>query len=166
MKRPAGKARRPNRSQGRKGLPSEMMEENSAGCIVFKLTERGPFFALILDRFGRWTFPKGHIEAGERAFAAARRELKEEVGLEEVELTTRLGESRYSFDKEGQRIQKNVEWFLVQAKPEAELKIGDAAHVKAAEWLSFGEAMERLGYEDLKSADGGLRLANRIVRGL
>jgi 8-oxo-dGTP diphosphatase len=31
---------------------------------------------------GRWSFPGGHIEAGERAWAAALREVREETGVE------------------------------------------------------------------------------------
>ncbi|NIM05880.1 MAG: NUDIX domain-containing protein [Armatimonadetes bacterium] len=140
-----------------------MSREYSAGCIVFKLSDKGPLFAFMLDRFGRWTFPKGHIEEGETAFAAARRELKEEVGLAEIELTTCLGKSRHSFDKNGERIDKATEWFLVRVKPEAQLKAADAAHVKAAEWLSPDEALSRLSYTDLKPL---LHLANKILKSL
>lgn len=136
------------------------MYEHSAGCITFKLTERGPVYALILDRFGQWSFPKGHLEAGETAFAAARRELEEEVGLAEVELVTVLGESHHVFFKNSQKIKKRTEWFLVKATPAAELQMADAAHVKGVEWLGCKEAFARVGYTDLQPL---LMLANKIV---
>ncbi len=134
--------------------------EHSAGCVTFKVTDRGPLFALMLDRFGRWAFPKGHIESGERTFAAARRELREEAGLAEIELITRLGESRHSFMKDGRRAQKRTEWFLVQAKPDAELRAARDQGAAEAGWFDFSEAFARLGYANLRPL---LRLARSIV---
>ncbi|HKB07662.1 MAG TPA: NUDIX domain-containing protein [Candidatus Polarisedimenticolia bacterium] len=65
------------------------MPRESAGLLMYRARgERlevllvhpgGPFFA---DRHeGVWTIPKGEIEAGEDALAAARREFEEETGL-------------------------------------------------------------------------------------
>ena len=137
--------------------------EHSAGCIVYKLLEGQPLFAMMLDRYGCWTFPKGHLEQGETAFAAARRELQEEVGLTNLELVTRLGDIRYSFTKDGRQIQKRVAWFLAKTAPLTELTRADTQAVKEVRWMEFQQALKRSGYKQMR---GLLKLANRIAQSL
>ncbi len=79
--------------------------------MTFRLSDRPPpgyrrcVGIMLLDRRGRifvgqradmshpaWQMPQGGIDAGETPLEAARRELREEVGVDEVEL---LAESRY-----------------------------------------------------------------------
>ena len=52
----------------------------SAGVIVVRRTPEGPRF-LLLRSYRHWDFPKGQVEAGETALAAARRETREETGI-------------------------------------------------------------------------------------
>lgn len=141
----------------------EEKTEHSAGCIAYKQGREGPLFAMMVDRFGRWTFPKGHVEEGEAAFAAARRELAEEIGLDKVELTTRLGESEHEFEKDGETVRKRTEWFLVEAEPEAEIHAKDTEHVKEAAWVGADDAAKRLGYGNLRRI---FNLAKGIVEGI
>jgi 8-oxo-dGTP pyrophosphatase MutT (NUDIX family) len=136
--------------------------EYSAGCIAFKLVENRPLFGMILDRFNRWCFSKGHLEGEESAFEAARRELEEEVGLSDVELVTRLGDMDYTFTKGDTHIEKHVEWFLVKATSNAELHRSDPDHVFETAWLEYEEADRRLGYKELKPL---LKLAEEVVKG-
>ena len=56
-----------------------MASEVSAGGIVFKQDPELQFL-MILDGYGRWTFPKGGVEAGETPAQAAVREIEEETG--------------------------------------------------------------------------------------
>jgi len=60
----------------------------SAGGVV--LDARGR--VLLVSQHGTsWSLPKGHIEAGEDALAAARREIYEESGVSRLELVGELG---------------------------------------------------------------------------
>lgn len=55
-----------------------------AGAVVWRQGPKGPLFLLVTAR-GRddeWVLPKGHIDAGETAEQAARREVREETGLD------------------------------------------------------------------------------------
>ena len=56
----------------------------SAGAVVFRRTERGVRL-LVLRAYKNWDFPKGVVESGEDPLAAARREVKEETGLSDVD---------------------------------------------------------------------------------
>jgi 8-oxo-dGTP pyrophosphatase MutT (NUDIX family) len=62
----------------------------SAGALVFRRTPDG-IRLLALRAYRNWDFPKGNIEPGEQALEAARREVAEETGLDELALP--FGES-------------------------------------------------------------------------
>ena len=49
-----------------------------------------------------WSLPKGHIDPGEDALAAARREVYEESGIRQLTLVKEIGEyRRYKIGKDG-----------------------------------------------------------------
>lgn len=66
---------------------------------------------LILRAYRSWDFPKGLLEPGESALAAALRETREEAGLSD--LVFRWGES--SVDTEPYAIGKVVRYFLAES---------------------------------------------------
>jgi predicted NUDIX family NTP pyrophosphohydrolase len=76
-----------------------LMVRRDAGGLAFLLAHPGgPFFANKDD--GAWGIPKGIIEAGEDALAAARREFAEETGLPQPEGPfTPLGDVRQAGGK-------------------------------------------------------------------
>jgi 8-oxo-dGTP pyrophosphatase MutT (NUDIX family) len=55
----------------------------AAGAVIFRRSDRG-IRLLVLRAYRNWDFPKGMIEPGEDALAAARREVEEETGLADV----------------------------------------------------------------------------------
>jgi 8-oxo-dGTP pyrophosphatase MutT (NUDIX family) len=56
----------------------------AAGVVVFRRTGRGVYF-LVLRAYRNWDFPKGLVEPGEDQLVCAKRELKEETGLNGVD---------------------------------------------------------------------------------
>ena len=78
------------------------MAVTSAGVLVYRQTGPRPEFLLghpggplwARKDVGAWMVPKGLIEAGEDPIAAARREFKEETGLEAPALTRPLAPLR------------------------------------------------------------------------
>ena len=52
----------------------------AAGAVIFRRSDKG-IRLLVLRAYKNWDFPKGTIEPGEDALAAARREVEEETGL-------------------------------------------------------------------------------------
>ncbi len=86
---------------------------------------------------GVWLSPKGHVDPGETLAEAARREAREEAGLE-VSLGAALGETAYSFQDEGGCLhQKRVHWFLMRAET-ADVKLEEDMFT-AYSWLGPGE---------------------------
>ena len=65
-----------------------MIRTRSAGGVV---TNAEGEVLVVSQRGTSWSLPKGHIDAGEDALAAARREIYEESGITDLELVRELG---------------------------------------------------------------------------
>ena len=93
-----------------------MKREFSAGGIVFD--DKGQVLlihnaAMRDPKKSYWGFPKGHIDKGESSQAAALREVEEETGLK-VEIMHKIGDSKYVFSHNGEKIFKVVVMFLMK----------------------------------------------------
>jgi 8-oxo-dGTP pyrophosphatase MutT (NUDIX family) len=121
-----------------------VIREFSAGGVVVRRFRGRPFAAVIRVRDGVLALPKGHPDAGESAADAARREVREETGLD-TELVEKLGDIRYWYAREGDRVMKIVSFFLFRYRS-GSLRDHDD-EVEAAEWIPLEEAPERLAYE-------------------
>ena len=97
---------------------------------------------------GVWALPKGNIGAGEKPDATALREVTEETGVE-ARLVEKLGDVRYVYTWDGERIFKVVSFFLVRY---GDGRLGDVppAHrheVAEARWLPLADAPKLLAYK-------------------
>ncbi len=87
--------------------------------------------------------PKGHPEEGESPSEAALREVREETGAV-ADLIESLGEVRYWYQRDGRRIAKVVEFFLLRY---VEGDLADHDHeVEDARWVPLEEAAATLSY--------------------
>ncbi|TAK03570.1 NUDIX domain-containing protein [Patescibacteria group bacterium] len=151
------KRRKPSRSSPRSARrrPGERFErEVSAGGLVFKRTPRGVRFALMKDSYGKWAFPKGHVEPDETREQAAARETLEELGLDEVRLLEYLGAIdiwfRDRFEKKGTLIHKDIHYFLFETAEDAELHPDPEQHAYDARWVAPGKLIESSSYKDME----------------
>lgn len=130
------------------------MIENEAGAIVVRADAGQPRVLLVTakDNSKHWLFPKGHIEPGESAADAARREVMEEAGIEAA-VTRRLGRTRYDLD--GRTIV--VEYFLLEFVAEHNADEG-----RKKEWLSLDDADRRLTFDTTRDM---LRQARPLISG-
>jgi 8-oxo-dGTP pyrophosphatase MutT (NUDIX family) len=99
-------------------------------------------------REGLWALPKGLIDGGERAPEAALREGFEETGVQ-ARLASKLGDVRYVYTWEGERVFKVVSFFLAHALSGriGALPPGMEREVAEARWLPLAEGPTLLAYK-------------------
>jgi 8-oxo-dGTP pyrophosphatase MutT (NUDIX family) len=131
-----------------------MKREFSAGAVVVRSMAGRQWLAAVRPGGkpeGIWALPKGLIDPGEGAQETALREVAEETGVE-GEPVAKLGDVRYVYTWDGERIFKIVSFFLVRYRHG---RIDDVppAHrheVAEARWLPLEEAPRLLAYKGEK----------------
>ena len=127
-----------------------MRREFSAGGVVVRRLRGAWVLAAIRPagkRPGVWALPKGLIDKGERAAETATREVEEETGVR-AELVRKLGDVRYVYTWEGERVFKVVSFFLLRYRGGrlGELPEHTRHEVAEARWLPLEEAPRLLAY--------------------
>jgi ADP-ribose pyrophosphatase YjhB (NUDIX family) len=116
-----------------KGVPARI----SAGGIIVRIENSAPLVALA--REGDWpeyVLPKGGVEDGETYEQAARREIEEEVGLNQLDLVAYLGKrDRLNFDRDRWM---TIHYYLYTTT-QSEGKPTDSAHHRGVWWFSLDD---------------------------
>lgn len=120
--------------------------EFSAGGIVFRKKGGGFEVLLIKDGYGRWSWPKGHIDRDEKSQDAALREIEEEAGLKNIRILGKIGRNNYFFRLKGDLIFKTVYFFLVEVDSGDKLKV-QKAEIEDARWFKPDEALKTVEYK-------------------
>lgn len=115
----------------------------SAGVVVVRRAEDG-WRVLLLRVYNYWDCPKGEVEADEDPMTAARREVREETGIEDLEF--RWGEE---FVETPPYSKNKVARYYLAATSTAGVKLPVNAALGRAEhhewrWLSWNEAEQRV----------------------
>ncbi|MBD5115719.1 MAG: NUDIX domain-containing protein [Ruminococcaceae bacterium] len=123
-----------------------MNYEKSCGAIVYRKHHGNTEILLVRHlKSGHWSFPKGHMEQGETEEETARREIKEETGLD-VLLDTGFRETvNYSPKK---NTKKTVVYFVGMATSH-EL-VPQQEEISELRWLEVGQAGGVLTYDNDK----------------
>ena len=127
-----------------------MRREFSAGGVLVRRMRARWWLAAIRPGGkpeGSWALPKGLIGAGERPEETALREVAEETGAT-GRLVGKLGDVRYMYTWEGERIFKVVSFYLLRYSSG---RLGDippehAHEVAEARWLPLHDAPKLLSY--------------------
>lgn len=118
--------------------------EHSAGGII---VEDGRVLLIQvrnLEGAEVWTFPKGHLEAGETPQDAAIREVAEETGFN-CEITGELYKAAYSFLRNGKPVDKDVRWYRMRRLGgDGVAKTPD--EILTMKWCPLTEAKDQLKY--------------------
>ena len=97
---------------------------------------------------GVWALPKGLVDSGEKPEETALREGFEETGIR-GRLDSKLGDVRYVYTWQGERVFKVVSFFLSHATGGriGELPPGMEREVAEARWLPLADAPRLLAYK-------------------
>lgn len=128
-----------------------MRRELSAGVVLVRRMHGRWWFAAIRPRGkreGTWALPKGLLDAGETPAETALREGFEETGVG-GRLVTKLGDVRYVYTWEGDRVFKIVSFYLGRARRGriGDLPPGMEVEIAEARWLPLEEAPRLLAYK-------------------
>lgn len=153
----------PRRSAGRTtGAPhhKRSRREDSAGGVVIRRAPDGPLFLLIRDPYHNWGLPKGHIEPGETAESAARREIGEETGLTELELISDVATIDWYFHDRQERVHKFCRFFLF-ASAGGDTRPEHGEGISECVWLPYPAALQRITYDNAREVlrEAGRRLS-------
>ena len=122
-------------------------------CVVIVPTRRAADGRRVL------ALPKGHPDGKETPQDAALREVREEAGVE-ARAVEKLGDVRYFYQRDGQRIAKVVSFFLL------EYVAGEPSEhdheVEEARWMPLAEATTALTYKGER--DMAARALERLDR--
>ncbi len=122
-----------------------MLEERSAGAILYRESPIGKFYLLLNYPSGHWDFVKGNIEKGETLKQTVLREIREETGITDVKFVDGFeNKVQYHYQRDGELVNKEVVFFLAKTSTEhVEISHEHLAFI----WLSFNDAMNKLTYK-------------------
>ena len=123
-----------------------MKKEKSCGALVFYLKDNREQILLIKhSNSGHWSFPKGHVEAGETEVETAVREIFEETGVN-ANIDTRFREVvTYSPKKD---VLKDVIYFFATTDNDATEK--QESEVSEIMWVDIDKALNSVSYSNDK----------------
>ena len=117
------------------------MKEKSCGAIVFNNNS-----VLIIEQFqGFFSFPKGHVEKGEKEIETAIREVKEETNIDIEIVSNKKYKIHY---KIGGRKNKEVVFFIAKAIS-FDLK-SQENEIISCEWIDKDKVLDKLTYDNVK----------------
>ena len=121
-----------------------MQYEKSCGAIIYRKFHGNTELLLIKNQNGgHWSFPKGHVEAGETEEETAVREIKEETGIDVILDTSFRRVITYLPKKE---VPKDVVYFL--AKATSYDYVPQEEEIAKIKWVEINHAATMLSYDN------------------
>ena len=134
-----------------KGRPDhegdQLLEERSAGSVVFHTADDGSLAFLLLHYpAGHWDFPKGKIEQGEHEIDTVIREVEEETGIEDLSILDGFRRViEYHYRRGSSLIHKQVSYVIAETKTRT-IRLSDEH--SDYQWLSLDNSSRRVSFEN------------------
>jgi 8-oxo-dGTP diphosphatase len=134
----------------------------AAGAVLWRPGATAAEVAVVhRPKYDDWSLPKGKLDHGEAAVAAAVREVREETGATAV-VERALGTSRYTVAVDGRDVPKTVRWWSMRATGG---RFEPCREVDAIRWLPAADALALLsdGEPLRRWMDGPLRTRTLLL---
>ena len=130
----------------------------AAGGLVVRY-HRGRHQLVCIHRRGAWDLPKGKLDDGETVVECARREVMEELGIEDVRVSGMAGRTLHGYTGSKRYLVKTTHWFWMHTDA-TEFEPQLTEDIERAEWMSWETARTKMGYRTLRDLLAGLDPAN------
>ncbi|HJW15902.1 MAG TPA: NUDIX domain-containing protein [Flavisolibacter sp.] len=90
---------------------------------------------LMIFRRGKWDLPKGKLDEGEDLPTCAIREVREETGLETLEMDKPLAITYHTYHQFGEHIIKESHWYLIKSPKQETFKPQTEEDIERCEWV-------------------------------
>lgn len=104
---------------------------------------------LLIHRRGVWDLPKGHQDPGEDIETCALREVREEVGIDALDLRRSLGTTQHGYPYGDVYAVKTTHWYLMQT-PERSFSPERDEGIRRVAWARWSVAQKHIGYGTLR----------------
>ena len=126
-----------------------MIEERSAGAVIFNENDGLTNFLLLNYPEGHWDFPKGNIEKGELPLDTVRREVSEETGINNIRIFPSFKQKIvYYYRRNAGLVHKEVIYFLARTLT---LDVTLSHEHTNYLWLDLEKALNKVTYRNSKS---------------
>jgi 8-oxo-dGTP pyrophosphatase MutT (NUDIX family) len=126
-----------------------MIEETSAGIVLFRKEDSKILFLLLHYPSGHWDFIKGKREEGESTHETAIREAKEETGITDITFLENFEEwIKYDFQYQGELVHKKVVFFLAETKTKQVMISHE--HLDYT-WMDYNTSMKKTTFDNAKT---------------
>ena len=126
-----------------------MIEETSAGIVLFRKEGSKKLFLLLHYPSGHWDFVKGKMEQGESTHQTAIREAQEETGITDITFVENFEEwIEYNFKYQGELVQKKVVFFLAETKSK---QVNISHEHNGYIWMDYNSSMEKTTFDNAKT---------------
>ena len=108
---------------------------------------------LMIFRNGKWDLPKGKLEEGESIENCAIREVEEECGISNLQITEKLTDTYHIYKHKGKKILKRTFWFKMKSNFDGDLIPQTEEGIMKVVWVERHEIQEKLknSYGNIKA---------------